>query len=144
MKILFDTSVLVAAIVEAHPMHTSALPLLQRAKTEKVTFFVASHTLAELYAVLTTLPLKPKISSETAWRLIHDNVETAARLISLSPSEYRATIKQMSELGLTGGIIYYALIVKAAKKSKVERLITFNSEDFIRVWPDGESFIYTP
>lgn len=144
MKILFDTSVLVAAIVEAHPMHTRALPWLQRAKKEKVTFFVASHTLAELYAVLTTLPLKPKISSSTAWRLIHDNVETAARLISLSPSEYRATIKQMSELGLTGGIIYDALIVKAAKKSKVERLMTFNSKDFIRVWPDGESVIYTP
>lgn len=144
MKTLFDTSVLVAAIVEAHPMHTRALPWLQRAKKEKVTFFVASHTLAELYAVLTTLPLKPKISSSTAWRLIHDNVETAAKLISLSPSEYRATIKQMSELGLTGGIIYDALIVKAAKKSKVERLMTFNSEDFIRVWPDGESVIYTP
>ena len=144
MKTLFDTSVLVAAIVEAHPMHTRALPWLQRAKKEKVTFFVASHTLAELYAVLTTLPLKPKISSSTAWRLIHDNVETAAKLISLSPSEYRATIKQMSELGLTGGIIYDALIVKAAKKSKVERLMTFNSEDFIRLWPDGESVIYTP
>jgi len=144
MKILFDTSVLVAAIVEPHPMHRRALPWLQRAKTGEVAFFAASHTLAELYAVLTTLPLKPKISPSTAWRLIHDNVETAAKIISLSPSDYKETVRQMSELGLTGGIIYDALIVKAAKKSKVERLLTFNSDDFTRLWPDGESFIFVP
>jgi len=144
MKILFDTSVLVAAIVEPHPMHKRALPWLQRVKTGEVAFFVASHTLAELYAVLTTLPLKPRISPLTAWRLIHDNVETKGKLISLSPSDYRDTVKQMSELGLTGGTIYDALIVKAAKKSKVERLLTFNSDDFMHVWPDGEDFIYIP
>jgi predicted nucleic acid-binding protein len=144
MKTLFDTSVLVAAIVEPHPMHTRALPWLQRAKAGKIDFLVASYTLAELYAVLTTLPLKPRISPLTAWRLVHDNVETSAKIISLSPSDYKDTIKHMSELGLTGGIIYDALIVKAAQKSGVERLLTFNADDFIRLWPGGESFIYIP
>ena len=146
MKILFDTSVLVAAIVESHPMHLKALPWVQRVKAEKAAdnFFVASHTLAELYAVLTTLPLKPKISSLTARRLIHDNIETSARIISLSSSDYRDTVKQMSELGLTGGIIYDALIAKAARKAKVERLLTLNSDDFKRVWPDGDDFIKVP
>jgi predicted nucleic acid-binding protein len=144
MRTLFDTSVLVAAIVEPHPMHTRALPWLQRAKAGEIDFLVASHTLAELYAVLTTLPLKPRISPLTAWRLVHDNIETSAKIISLSPSDYKDTIKYMSELGLTGGIIYDALIVKAAQKSGVERLLTFNADDFIRLWPGGESFIYIP
>jgi predicted nucleic acid-binding protein len=144
MKTLFDTSVLVAAIVEPHPMHTRALPWLQRAKAEEIDFLVASHTLAELYAVLTTLPLKPRVSPLTAWRLVHDNIETSAKIISLSPSDYKDTIKYMSELGLTGGIIYDALIVKAAQKSGVERLLTFNADDFIRLWHGGESFIYIP
>jgi len=144
MKTLFDTSALVAAIVEPHPMHTRALPWLQRAKAGNIDFFVASHTLAELYAVLTTLPLKPRISPLTAWRLVHDNVETSAKIISLSPSDYKDTIKYVSELGLSGGIIYDALIVKAAQKSGVERLLTFNVDDFIRLWPEGESSIYAP
>jgi len=144
MKTLFDTSVLVAAIVEPHSMHTRALPWLQRAKAGEIDFFVASHTLAELYAVLTTLPLKPRVSPLTAWRLVHDNVESSAKIISLSPSDYKDTVKHMSELGLTGGIIYDALIVKAAQKSGVERLLTFNADDFIRLWPGGESFIYIP
>jgi len=144
MKTLFDTSVLVTAIVEPHPMHLRALPWLQRAKTGKIDFLVASHTLAELYAVLTTLPLKPRISSSTAWRLVHDNVEASAKIISLSPSDYKDTVKHMAELGLTGGIIYDALIVRAAQKSGVERLLTFNADDFLRLWPGGESFISIP
>jgi len=144
MKTLFDTSVLVAAIVEPHPMHTRALPWLQRAKAGEIDFLVAGHTLAELYAVLTTLPLKPRVSPLTAWRLVHDNVETSAKIVSLSPSDYKDTVKHISELGLTGGIIYDALIVKAAQKSGVERLLTFNADDFIRLWPGGEIFIYIP
>ena len=144
MKTLFDTSVLVAAIVEPHPMHNRALPWLQRAKTGELAFFIASHTLAELYAVLTTLHIKPMISPSTAWRLIHDNIEISAKIISLSPSDYQDIIKRVSEFGLSGGIIYDALIVRAAKKSKVERLLTFNSNDFKRVWPDGESIITIP
>ena len=146
MKILFDTSVFVAAIVELHPMHSRALPWLQQVKSEEATdnFFVASHTLAELYAVLTTLPLKPKISPLTARRLIHEDIEISARIVSLSSSDYRDTLKEMSELGLTGGTVYDALIAKAAKKSKVERLLTFNFNDFTAVWPDGESVIHVP
>lgn len=144
MKTLFDTSVLIAAIVEPHPMHIRALPWLQRAKAGKIDFLVASHTLAELYAVLTTLPLKPRISPSTAWRLVHDNIETSAKIISLSSSDYKSTVKHMSELGLSGGIIYDALIVKAAQKSGVERLLTFYADHFIRLWPGGEGFICVP
>lgn len=84
MKTLFDTSVLVAAIVEPHAMHTRALPWLQRAEAGEIDFLVASHTSAELYAVLTAFLLKPRISPRTAWHLVHDNVETSARIISLS------------------------------------------------------------
>ena len=34
MKILFDTSVLVAALVESHPMHTRAFPWLKKARVK--------------------------------------------------------------------------------------------------------------
>lgn len=144
MKILFDTSVLVAAIVEPHPMHARALPWLKRAKTEEFDFLVASHTLAELYAVLTTLPIRPRILPGTAWRLVHENVEVTAKVVSLSRSDYSATIKFIADLGLSGGIIYDALIAKAAKKAGVERLLTFNPDDFKCVWPDGETLLYVP
>ena len=55
MKALFDTSVLVAASVETHPMHARAWPWLKRAHGGEVGFYVAAHSLAECYAVLTVL-----------------------------------------------------------------------------------------
>ena len=144
MKILFDTSVLVAAIVEPHPMHGRALPWLQRAKAGKFDFVVASHTLAEFYAVLTTLRVKPRISPSGAWRLVHEDVDMSAKYVSLSMSDYKSTVEDVADLGLRGGTVYDALIAKAAQKSKVERLLTFNPDDLTRVWPDGESILFVP
>ena len=66
MKVLFDTSVIVAALIESHPMHERAFPWLKQAKAREFDLVVASHTLAELYAVLSTFPIKPRITSATA------------------------------------------------------------------------------
>ncbi len=144
MKIIFDTSVLVAGMVAAHPMHGRALPWLKRGRAGDLEFLVATHTLAELYAVLTTLPVTPKISPGTAWSLIREDVEIPAKVISLSPSDYGAVIRRASDLGLRGGIVYDALIARAAQKAKVDRLLTMNPEDFKKVWPEGASIITVP
>jgi predicted nucleic acid-binding protein len=144
MKILFDTSVLVTAMIESHPFHPNAFTWLKRAKTREFDMFVSGHTLAELYAVLTTLPVSPRIAPGTAMRLIHDNIETGAKIVSLSPLDYRSVIKHIADLQLSGGTIYDALIAKAAQKSDVNRLLTLNIDDFRRVWPDGADRIALP
>ena len=105
---------------------------------------IAGHTMAELYGVLSTLPVKPRIAPAVAWRLIHENVENLAKIVSLAPTEHTAVIKKISDSGLSGGIIYDALIAKVAQKVKVDRLLTFNSDHFKRVWPDGKNVIFTP
>lgn len=144
MKILFDTSVLVAALVEPHPQHSRALPWLKRATEEEFDLVISSHTIAELYAVLTTLPVSPRITPALAWRLVHESVMPAASLVSLSSSEYITTIRGMSEQGLSGGAVYDALIAKAAQKTAADRLLTFNVNDFKRVWPEGGAGIVSP
>jgi predicted nucleic acid-binding protein len=87
VRTLFDTSVLIAALIEQHPKHKRAMPWLSKAKADKFEFIVASHSLAEMYAVLTTLPLKPRISTSIAWRLISENIESKAKIVSLSPQD---------------------------------------------------------
>ena len=144
MKTLFDTSVIIAALVESHPMHERAFPWLKQAKEKQYELIVASHTIAELYAVLSSLPLKPRISSSVAWRLIKENIESISKVISLTPAEYSSTIKSMSEMGLIGRKIYDSLIAKVAQKAKVERLLTLNIDHFRRVWQDGENKIIAP
>ena len=144
MKTLFDTSVIVASLVEAHPMHQRAFPWLKRAKEKNLELIIAGHTVAELYSVLSTLPTKPRISPAVAWRLIHENIEAIGKIVSLSATEYSSVIKKISEMGLTGGITYDALIAKVAEKSRVEQLLTLNSDHFKRVWPEGEKIIVLP
>ena len=144
MKTLFDTSVIVSGIVESHPMHSKCLPWLQRAKAGEVECIIVSHTLAETYAVLTTLPVKPRISPLVAQRLIDTNLESMARIVSLTTVDYRSTLERMAELGLSGGTVYDALIATVARRLSIDKLLTLNADDFRRVWPEGKQVITTP
>jgi predicted nucleic acid-binding protein len=54
--------VLIAAFVESHPKHKSALSFLMKAKNKEFELFVSSHTILEIYSVLTGAPFKPKIT----------------------------------------------------------------------------------
>lgn len=132
-RVLFDTSVLVAGVVEAHPAHTRALPWLKRAKSEELSMIVSSHTLAELYAVLTTLPVSPRITPDAAWRLMQENIFDAVEISALTASDYKAVIKKLKESGFSGGIVYDALLCASALKAHAEALLTLNGADFKRL-----------
>jgi len=144
MKTLFDTSLIVSGIVESHPLHVKCLPWLQRAKTGEVECIVVSHSLAETYAVLTTLPVKPRISPLVAQRLIEANLQAMARIVPLTIADYWNTIQRMTEMGLSGGTVYDALIATVARRLSVDKLLTLNADDFRRVWPEGKQVITTP
>jgi predicted nucleic acid-binding protein len=144
MKVLLDTSVLVAALVETHPAHSRAFTWLSKARRNEVELIIASHTLAEMYSVLTSLPVSPRIAPATARRLISDSVLPWAKVISLSPSEYEAIIEDLSELGITGGAVYDGLIARAAVKGGAAKLITLNADDFKRVAPQMADAIAEP
>jgi predicted nucleic acid-binding protein len=144
MKTLFDTSVIVSGIVESHPMHSKCLPWLQRAKAGDFECVVVSHTLAEAYAVLTTLPVKPRISPLVAQKLVYTNLEALAKFVPITIADYRTTIERMARLGLSGGTVYDALIATVAQRISIDKLLTLNLDDFRRVWPEGKQVIFTP
>lgn len=130
--ILFDTSVLVAGFVSSHPKHRPAIAWLKRAVAGDIEWAVSAHSIAECYAVLTRLPLSPKITPAVAKLLLEENIEKSAKIISLSATEYLSLIKELATLGLTGGIIYDAIIFKAAHKAKAKHILTLNPRDFER------------
>lgn len=59
MRALLDTSVLVAGMVEVHPHHGERFKWLKKAIEGEIEGVVAAHSLAELYSVLSTLPVHP-------------------------------------------------------------------------------------
>jgi predicted nucleic acid-binding protein len=132
-RVLFDTSVLVAALVKPHPAHTRAFPWLRKAKAEELLMIISSHTIAELYSVLTTLPVSPRITSDIAWRLIQEDILNIAEIVPLSAADYKTVIKKLRDNSFSGGIVYDALIYQAAVKTGADTLLTLNSADFRRL-----------
>ncbi len=136
MNILFDSSVLIAAFVESHPKHKSALSFLIKAKNREFEFFVSAHTIVEVYSVLTIAPFKPKISPKIAKKLIENNIKPTAKIVYLSDKDYFKIVEKMCDSDLKGGIVYDAIIIECALKSKVDEILTLNHKDFSRLSAD--------
>ncbi|MDP3829949.1 MAG: PIN domain-containing protein, partial [Ignavibacteriaceae bacterium] len=133
LKILFDSSVLIAAFVESHPRHKSALSFLMKAKNKEFQLFVSSHTILEIYSVLTGAPFKPKITPIIAKQLIENNVKNIAKTIYLTDEDAFKIVDKMFDSNFSGGIIYDAIVVECALKAKVDEILTLNSKDFLRL-----------
>ena len=144
MLVVFDTSVLVAALVEQHPMHDRAFPWLRRAQRGETDARVTAHSLAELYAVLTTLPVRPRISPGMARRLVRESVEKNVRVEEILLADYRSILDDMAELDLSGGVIYDALAAQVTRRLGADALLTFNAKDFQRVWPQAGERVQEP
>ena len=133
MKILFDTSVLIAAFVESHPKHNAALKYLIRAKGKEFKLFVSAHSILEVYSVLTSAPFKPKITTLAAKKLIENNIKAIAKIIYLSDKDYFNIVEKISDSDFKGGIVYDAIVVECALNSNVDEILTLNSKDFLRL-----------
>jgi predicted nucleic acid-binding protein len=144
VSVLLDTSVLVAAMVESHPAHARALPWLQRVQDGTEVGLVAAHSLAELYAILTTLPVQPHIPPVVSRQLIQHNVLNRFEVVVLSDEDYVTVIDHLSDLGIAGGATYNALILYAATRANADQVVTLDERDFRRVYPGLADKIVPP
>ncbi|GAP95472.1 type II toxin-antitoxin system VapC family toxin [Leptolyngbya sp. NIES-2104] len=132
MKVLFDTSVIVAASLPKHPNHSSCFIQLQAAKSGQIEAYISTHTLAEAYSVLTRMPSQPRMSPSDAKALLSAHL-SYIQAISLELRDYQAAMDQMAALNLPGGGIFDALIAQAALKAAVDRILTLNLKHFTRL-----------
>jgi predicted nucleic acid-binding protein len=141
MTILCDSSVFVAGLWEEHSHHQPSVELLQKVSGGRIKAAAATHSLAECYSVLTAMmsAYPPKDILET----LKKNVIGQVAVVPLSVSDYWAVLEQLSERGLKGGIVYDALIFRAALKSKADRVVTWNEKHFTKL-SRGEIPIVTP
>ena len=127
MKSFFDTSVLVAVFWEDHPHHQTSLDLFYDARKKEAA--CAVHTLAEVYAVMTRLPVRTVLTPEQVMLFIQE-IRERLTVITLGEDDYYSTLQQTAERNLTGGRIYDALLLRCAIKAKAETLYTWNLKHF--------------
>jgi len=135
MKVLFDTSVLVAALLELHPNHKLAFPYLLNVKNGEHIGFISIHSLAELYAILTTIPIHKEAATNEIWTLISNSILQYFQIVEVTKSDYQKILQLLANNELRGGIVYDAVIAHAAYKAKVDKLLTFNTKHFKKAYP---------
>lgn len=142
MKVLYDTSVLIAAILVEHSNHAAALSKLELATSGEVQGY-PTHSLAELYSVMTRLPPPLRVTPEEAVAILTDLTEYIEP-ITLVAADYQRAIALMAQLNLPGGGIFDAVIAQAALKASVDCLMTFNAKDFVRLGQEISALVQVP
>jgi len=130
VNIFFDTTVLVAASVQDHPHHAQALPAVRRAQHQQDKGFISVHSIAEVYATLTRLPVTPRIHPVEAQRILVEDVLPYFEAVLIDLSDYVNALSNIATNGWIGAKIYDALLLSCAAKCKADRIYTFNLGDF--------------
>jgi len=137
VNIFFDTSVLVADSEQSHPHYAQARPALLRVAAGRDTGFMGLHSIAEVFAALTRLPIQPRIHPVEAARIVTENILPHFEVVSLGKKEYLEALNSLASGGWIGAKIYDALLLRCAARCSAERIYTFNLGDFRQLAPAG-------
>jgi len=141
LKWFFDTSVLIPAFLEDHEHHEPSLRAFLKAT--KQTGCCAAHSLAEMYATLTRLPGRHRLSGDQAV-LLFENIRERLTLVILDAEEYYAALQAAAAARIAGGTVYDALLAQCAAKAEAEVLCTWNVKHFQQMSPRIEARVETP
>lgn len=141
MSLFLDTSVLIAAVRTADLRHAPSVELVRACNHENAS--CAAHSLAEAYASLTGMRPANRFRPAQAMLLL-DEFRKRFRCVELTADEVLETARRIAGLGLSGGIIYDALLLACARKVNAERIYTWNERHFKLVAPDLSERIVAP
>lgn len=136
----FDTSVLVAALVEPHPRHRDCRTLLDRVAAGEATGTICAHALAETFSVLCRLPLRPVIRPADAELLVGRELAAHLRVVPVDADAQLEAIRAVTAANRSGGAVHDALHVACLRRAGAGRLWTLNRKDFVVFW-DAEHVV---
>lgn len=141
MKGFLDTSVLVPVFYGDHVHHKASLELF--VSLDKATVCCGAHSLAEVYATLTRMPGKHRVSGEQAMLFI-GSVRERLSIIALDGDEYADALSAASARGIVGGTIYDAMLAHCAVKAKAEIIYSWNARHYSLCGPEITRRLRTP
>jgi predicted nucleic acid-binding protein len=136
----FDTTVLIAAMVEDEQRHEACARVLDEAEDG----YASVHSLTECYATLTGGRLGIRLPPGDAANLVRTNVHERLSLVSLKTTEYLQLLDSAGPAGARGGAICDFLLLACARKAKAARIYTLNHRHFIALAPDLAQAIVSP
>jgi len=137
----FDSSVLVPLFYRDHVNHGPSQELF--IQFNRSTGCCGAHSLAEVYATLTRMPGKRRITGEQAMLFI-GNIRERLSIIALDPEEYAEALTASAARGIIGGTIYDAMLAHCALKSKAQAIYTWNTRHYALCGQEVASRVRTP
>jgi predicted nucleic acid-binding protein len=144
VKVYVDTNIVVADTMKDHVHHVNAAGLFRQIQLRQWTPVIAAHGLAEIYLVLTGAPYKPRPTPAAVGQMIEKNVLQTFEIEALTRNDYKKIIQECAVLGWTGGRVYDAIHIHAARKAQCSRIYTFDVQDFRQLAPDLLDRILSP
>lgn len=139
MSALLDTSAIIASLDEDETAHQAAHRRLVAGGCS-----VYLHGLAETFSVLTGGRRARRVEPALAAQLIEEAVLPFVRLVALTPGDVRGALAQCQARGVRGGAIYDFLHLCAARKAKVDSLVTLDRRHFEAIARAGDPRIEAP
>jgi predicted nucleic acid-binding protein len=143
MRVVFDTSVLVAGSLARHVHAERARVWLRAAREGRLEALASTHAFAETWATLTAIPGDPRIDPAVATRV----VERLARHVKpfvLRWEDYRAALERCGDGHLRSGAAYDALHLAGATHQRADVLLTFNTRHFAALAGEGDPRVAAP
>jgi predicted nucleic acid-binding protein len=144
MNVFCDTTVFVAASLQAHPHHLPAKATIERICQGTDAGFTSGHCLAETFSVLSRMPTVPKLTPQDVLAILETNLFPYFTLLVLGAADYPQVVRDLAGKGLGGGRIYDLLHLTAARKQALDRIYTFNVTEWKNLAPDLEPLIGAP
>ena len=132
MKAFLDTSVLIATFYADHEHHPPSIDLFLRFGKKDACCGV--HSLAEVYATLTGMSGKRRVSGNEALLFLGD-IRERLTLVALDEQDYFQVAESCAAANLASGAIYDAILGHCALKAEAEAIYTWNTKDFLRLPP---------
>lgn len=140
MRVLCDSSVLIAALLPSEDHHAACAAVLNGSDTR----LVHVHALSETFATLTGGSLGFRVDADLAARLIREQIVARATIIVLDADEVTDALNKARAHGVRGGAVYDYMHLVAARKGMADVLYTLNPSDFQHLHREGDPEIRRP
>lgn len=132
MSIFFDTSVLLAGLIDFGPQSAPAQSILHAVAEKSIPEpTTAWHCCLEFYSVSTRLPPEYRLSAADAARLVQEEIFGRFIVHDLPASQRGDFIRSAALDQVSGGRIYDAHIAEVARAARATVIATDNRRHFI-------------
>lgn len=136
--VFFDTSVLLAGLIDLGPQSAPAQSILHAVAEKKIAPpATAWHCCLEFFSVATRLPPEFRLVPDDAVRLLEEEVFGRMSVHDLPEADRRPMLRLLAEDRIAGGRIYDVHIAEVARAVGAKVIVTDNRRHFLSALRHG-------